>query len=260
MRGMGRSGGGVAGPRFSGAPAGRFSSGFRPAPGMAGRTFGAPQGRVFVRPGGTVRGFGARVVASGRTVRSFSFRRFRHDAFFSHDCFVFPCRNRFLFGDSLFFGFGSPFFGNAFFPGFFGASYIPGFSYPYDYSTPPPAEPVVVQGDNAADTQLAMEVQRLSDEIADMRDEQAVQRMRERPAPPPGTSMSVVNPAASTTFVFRDGRRVTAQNYAITGETLWVLNEHSAKKFALADLDRAATEQVNASSGVDLHLPEPPKH
>jgi hypothetical protein len=72
--------------------------------------------------------------------------------------------------------------------------------------------------------------------------------------------MSAVSPAASTTFVFRDGRRVTAENYAIAGQTLWILNEHTAKKFAMSDLDQAATEQVNAANGVELHLPQPAKH
>jgi hypothetical protein len=105
-----------------------------------------------------------------------------------------------------------------------------------------------------------MEVQRLADEIADLRGERAVERMANRPAPPPGTSMSVVNPAVSTTFVFKDGRRVTAQNYAISGQTLWILNEHTARKFSIADLDIAATEQLNAANGADLHLPEPAKH
>jgi hypothetical protein len=204
------------------------------------------------------------VVPPGRTARSFSFRRLRKDIFFSHDCFTFPC-----FNNGLFFGFGNPFlfgnfgFGNPFlFGGGFGgwgASYIPGFDYPYGYYSQPQQQPVAVQSDNTANQQLALEVQRLSDEISDLRGEQAMQRMQSRQAPPPGTSMSVVNPAASTTFVFRDGRRVTAQNYAISGQTLWVLSEHAAKKFALADLDRAATEQVNSAAGVEVHIPEPGK-
>lgn len=241
---------------------------------MGGRTF-APPGRVFVnRPGFAPRGFaGSPVfVPPGRTVRSFSFSRLQKDIFFSNNCPFFPCNNgffhngffhhhhnHFFFGSPFFgagFGFGNPFFG---FP-FFGASYIPGFSYPYDYSYPPPEpqqQPVAVESPaSASDVQLAMQMQRLSDEISDLRGEQALQRMQNRPAPPPGTSMSVVPPAASTTFVFRDGSRVSAQNYAITGQTLWVLSEHTAKKFPLANLDRAATEQVNAASGVELHLPE----
>jgi hypothetical protein len=140
------------------------------------------------------------------------------------------------------------------------ASYIPGFDYPYDYYQQPQQQPVAVQSDNTAETQLAMEVQRLSDEISDLRGEQALQAMRNQPAPPPGTSMSAVSPAAATTFVFHDGRRVTAANYAITGQTLWILNEHTAKKFAISDLDQAATEQVNAANGVEVHLPQPAKH
>ncbi|MGE5323181.1 MAG: hypothetical protein ACM3SW_09980 [Actinomycetota bacterium] len=117
-----------------------------------------------------------------------------------------------------------------------------------------------MQSDNSADVQLAMQIQQLSDEIADLRGEQALQRLQNRPAPPPGTSMSVVPPAASTTFVFHNGQRLTAQNYAITGQTLWILSEHAAKKYSLADLDKSATDQVNAANGVELHLPAPAKH
>lgn len=243
---------------------------------MRGRTI-APRGPVFAgRAGFAPRGFvGSQFVPPGRTARSFSFARLQHDIFFSNNCPFFPCHNgffhhnHFFFGSPFFglgFGFGNPFFGagfgfgNPFFFGapFWGASYIPGFDYPYDYYQPPQQQPVAAEpATNASDVQLAMQIQRLSDEIADLRGEQALQRMQNRPAPPPGTSMSVVPPAAATTFVFKNGNRVTAQNYAITGQTLWVLSEHTAKKFALADLDRAATEQVNAQSGVELHLPEP---
>lgn len=282
--GFGGRGGGISAPRVSSG----FRSGpaFRSGPVMGGRTF-APRGPVFAgrpgfarpgfaRPGFAPRGFaGSRVVVPpGRTVRSFSFGRLQGDIFFSNNCPFFPCHNgffhhnHFFFGSPFFgagFGFGSPFFGagfgNPFFGApFWGASYIPGFDYPYDYYQPPQQQPVAAEpATNASDVQLAMQIQRLSDEISDLRGEQALQRMQNRPAPPPGTSMSVVPPAAATTFVFKNGNRVTAQNYAITGQTLWVLSEHAAKKFALTDLDRAATEQVNAQSGVELHLPEPAK-
>lgn len=270
MRGFGGRGGGIGAPRVSSG----FRSGpaFRSGPVMGVRTF-APPGRTFAtRPGFAPRGFAGSTVfvPPGRTVRTFRFGRLQRDIFFSNNCFFFPCHNgffphhhnHFFFGSPFFgagFGFGNPFFG---FP-FFGASYIPGFSYPYDYSYLPPEpqqQPVAVESPtSASDVQLAVQIQRLSDEIADLRGEQALQRTQNRPAPPPGTSMSVVPPAASTTFVFRDGSRVSAQNYAITGQTLWVLSEHTAKKFPLANLDRPATEQVNAASGVELHLPEPGK-
>lgn len=112
--------------------------------------------------------------------------------------------------------------------------------------------PVVAGNDQSSDTQLAVEVQRLSDEVEYMRQEQSRQAARQ-----PGSSLSAQSPAASTTFIFRDGQRIVAKNYAIAGQTLWIFNERVAKKFSLADLDRAATEQVNGANGIDLHLPDP---
>jgi hypothetical protein len=249
---------------FSGA---RISSGFRSGPVMPARGF-APRSRAFsVRPGFAPRGIVARsrFTSSGATFR-FNPRRARGHVISFPNCIGFPCfpgrhhffRNSFFFGSPFF---GNPFlFGSPFFSPFATAGYIPGFDYPSDYYDQPQQQPVVVQSDNGGDTQLAMEVQRLSDEISDLRGEQALQEIRNRPAPPPGTSMSAVSPAAETTFVFRDGHRLTAENYAITGQTLWILNEHAAKKFAISDLDQAATEQVNSANGVELHLPESAKH
>jgi hypothetical protein len=279
---MGGRGGGIAAPRGGGIAAPRMSPGFRSGPAMGVRTF-APPGRVFVgRPGVPSRGFipgvssrrfitSPRFAPSGRTIRSFSFGRLQHDIIFSNDCFFFPCfngffhhRHHFFFGNSFFFGnpfffgggfgFGSPFFGAPFLT----ASYIPGFDYPYNYPPPQPQPVAAEPTTSAADIELAREVQRLSDEIEDLREEQS--RARE-PRPPltPGGSLSAMPAAVSTTFVFSDGRRITAQNYAIAGETLWIVNENVAKKYSLADLDRAATEQVNAANGVEVHLPPPKK-
>jgi hypothetical protein len=152
----------------------------------------------------------------------------------------FPCRNGFFFNNG--FGFG--------FPGF-GLGYIPGF-YPSDYDQPQSQQPIVVSGGNdEGNTQLAVEVQRLSDQIEYMRQEQN----RQAQARQPGVSLSARS-AASTTFIFRDGHRMTTENYAIAGQTLWVFNERAAKRFALSEVDRGATEQVNADNGVDLHLPD----
>ncbi len=194
----------------------------------------------------------SRGIASGRR---FGGGRFgvHNPPFFNghHHCFGgFPCRNKFFFNAG--FGLGFPAFG---FPGFgwpyYG--YIPGF-YPSDYfQEPQPQRPIVVssEGDQGT-TQLAVEIQRLSDEISYMRQEQS----RQAQARQPGASMSARS-AAATTFVFRDGRRMTTENYAIAGQTLWVFNERVARKFPISDLDRGATEQINADNGIDVRLPEP---
>jgi hypothetical protein len=207
-------------------------------------------GRPF-RPAGTV----------ARTRFTTSGARFSFNGFARSCGGFFPCHSRFFFRHrfhdrfflsfgSPFFGFGSPFFGASYIPGFFPEDYYGGYP-PYAYQVPPEA----AGSDNSADIQLAQQIQQLSDEVEDLRDEQASARRETREPPPPGASMSAVNPAVATTFVFRDGHRVTAQNYAIAGETLWILNEHAAKKVPLSDIDVAATEQVNAANGVDVRLP-----
>ncbi len=217
----------------------------------------APQGRVFVGRPGTGRVFVNRPIGPRRVFNgSHSHVIFTTNPFAFNCGGFFPCTNPFFFSGHFF---GSPFFAGGFFPGAFwpySYSYIPGFSSDFYYPQQPQQQPVVVTSDTGNDVQLAVQMQRLTDEVERLREEQA---RAARPLAPPGTSMSAVTPAAATTFVFRDGRRITAQNYAIAGETLWIFSEHMAKKFSLADLDRAVTEQVNAANGVEIHLPARPQ-
>ncbi len=174
----------------------------------------------------------------------FPFRHFRQrPVVFFRGCFGFPCRNRFFFGNS--FVFGAPFAPYPYYP-----------YYPAEYYPPEPPLPAVAGSNNSNEVQLAVQVQRLSDEIEDLRSEQGRQaNVGQQPASSPSAPLSAQPPAASTIFIFRDGRRISAQNYAVAGQTLWIFDEHRARRIPLADLDRAATEQVNAVSGIDLHLP-----
>ena len=172
------------------------------------------------------------------------FVRFGRRPFFVNSCFG-------VFGCDPFFGAG--FFGGPFFPGYYG--FYPG--YYSDYGYPPPPPNAAYYGGN--DVELNAEIRRLSDQVEDLREEQ---RTSSNPYPQqaaPGTSMSATNPAVMTIFIFRDGRRLTARNYAITGQTLWIFDEHVSHRYLLADLDRAATEQANSASGVELRLPTEPK-
>jgi hypothetical protein len=188
----------------------------------------------------------------------FGFHNGFHNRVFFNGCFGFPCGSPFFFGGGFGAGFffGAPFFGGP----FLGAPYYP--YYPgdyYGYGPPaPPSQPVVVSSDNGGNTQLAVEVQRLSDEVADLRDEEARRYSQERAAAAnSGASITAKEPAV-TVFVFRDGRRISAQSYAIAGQTLWVFDEHAARKFQIDELDGLATEKANAANGVEIHLPAPP--
>jgi hypothetical protein len=156
-------------------------------------------------------------------------------------CFGVHCRNRFFFSNPFLFGagFGYPYYG-----------YIPGFETPY--TGPAPQENAVAPSDNGSDIQTAVALQRLSDEVESLREEQSRQANASRAS---GASLSARQPEGAT-FVFRDGHRVVTQNYAIAGQTLWLLGEHTAKKMSLADLDFQATDQANTANGVDLHIPQ----
>ncbi|HEY1938871.1 MAG TPA: hypothetical protein VGJ33_13130 [Candidatus Angelobacter sp.] len=180
--------------------------------------------------------------------RPFGFRRF-HDRFFFNGCF--GC-SPFFFGSGLFLG--SPFFGAPFFPY---DSYYPGDNYGYGYGAQQQQPPVVVNTDDGNSAQLAADMQRLSDQVEDLRDEESSRRYYEdRAKAGSGASLSAKEPAVATVFIFQDGRRISAQSYAIAGQTLWIFDEHAARKFAMADLDVTATDQANAANGVEFRVPQ----
>lgn len=261
QRGMsGRGGGGFSSGRggsgFRSAPSGGFRSapsgfrsspgGFRSGPGV--RTFSpAPRTRGFSSFAPSNRSFASRPFVPGRR----GFVRFNRGFGFHH------FHNRFGFFGGCF-GCISPFFGAGLFvnPPFYPSYYD---DYNPDYYGPPAAQPVVVNSDNGNSVALAAEVQRLTDEVGDLRDEESRRYYEDRArAANSGSSMTAKEPAAATVFVFRDGRRMSAQSYAITGQTLWIFDEHAARKYQIADLDAESTEKANAANGVEFHVPASP--
>jgi len=167
----------------------------------------------------------------------------------------FPCSN-FLFGDSFVWGY-APF--GASYP--FGYDYL-GYNSGYNNPPPPPQQTVVEQSGN--DTQLAYEVGRLSGEVEELRSEQARPQAAEgqmaqgRHPLLPRSSESAIEPTTNTTLVFRDGKKMSVENYAIVGQTLWVLSSRTSRKIPLSDLDLPATKQVNEENGTEIHLPNTP--
>jgi hypothetical protein len=270
----GRMGGGGARPMGGGFGARPMGGGFGARP--MGGGFGArPMGGGFgARPGfgprqsvgmvsprsrGFTRGFNGSNV-SFRGQRGFHSRRFFSDDFrFGRHRF----RDRFFF-NNCFNGFdcgffGSPFFGNGFFgSGLWGWGGGWGYPYydPYFYGgygnggyAPQQQQPVVVE-DNTGNRELALQVQELADSVRSLRDEERAREEARRSSPPPAREET-----RNAVLVFRDGHQLTIQNYAITGHTLWVLSEHTAKKIPLSELNLPATEEENARRGVDFHAP-----
>ena len=64
-------------------------------------------------------------------------------------------------------------------------------------------------------------------------------------------------PQIPTLLIFKDGRKVELENYAIVGDTLFDLTPGHTRKVALADLDIDSTRKQNDDRGVSFQLPPP---
>jgi hypothetical protein len=98
-----------------------------------------------------------------------------------------------------------------------------------------------------SDPELRTEIDRLTQEVEMLRQEQQAQKQPR--------VINVPEAQTSTVLVFRDGHRVEVQNYGIVGQTLWIFSEQHARKLPLTDLDLPATERVNAGRGVYFVAP-----
>jgi hypothetical protein len=96
------------------------------------------------------------------------------------------------------------------------------------------------------------EINRLEDEVQRLRDERDA-RQSQPDAVPQARSKTE---SQATQLVFRDKRTEEVQNYAIVGQTFWVLGEQRARKIPLAELDIPATKKANDDRGVEFQLPE----
>jgi hypothetical protein len=144
--------------------------------------------------------------------------------------------------------------------GFGGYGYLPYYPYYADYPytmEPAPSTYYSARNDTSYEQgRIAQELQDLRDEVRALREENAASGQAAR-QPQPSPEKSKPEPLPPTTLVFRDGRREDVQNYAIVGDTLWILNESRARKRPLADLDVHATKQANSDHGVDFSVPNP---
>jgi hypothetical protein len=122
-----------------------------------------------------------------------------------------------------------------------------GYGYDYGYGQDQYAQDQAA-AQNQAD--LTYEVSRLSQEVEDLRQQQAMQA-----APPPQPVPANPVPVTPTVLVFRDGHRTEIQNYAVIGQTLWVLDQRASTKIPLTDLDLDATQQENAARGMRFSVP-----
>lgn len=116
------------------------------------------------------------------------------------------------------------------------------------------------QADNYVQYQTANEINRLSDEVQELREEQRQYRPApSEPAPQPKGQVKLQQQPEDlpVIVVFLDKRIQEVKNYAVANEMLVVLDGNRRKKYPLADIDLAATMKLNDERGVAFEVPNP---
>jgi len=114
----------------------------------------------------------------------------------------------------------------------------------YDNSSVQPYDPAPDSAATGQIEQQQAEIDRLREEVAGLREARA-------PAPEPARQTE----SEPTRLVFRDRHTEEVENYAIMGQSLWILTSGRARKIPLSDLDVAATKKVNEDRGVEFRTP-----
>ena len=156
----------------------------------------------------------------------------------------------------------------------FGPNLFPSYSYPYYAPIYPSYYPVVTPQDEieaeaarelrkvpAADRDDEVDLDRLADRIAsklknsDRDRDTEVRELAPETAPQAMQTEVSIEQSPATLLIFRDGRQEEVRNFAIMGDSLYVLSD-KRQRIALADLDVEKTIQANDERGITIRLPK----
>ena len=116
------------------------------------------------------------------------------------------------------------------------------------------------QSDNDyAQYQTMNDINRLADEVQQLREERETRAAAPQPAPSPQQPAKLQQQQEDLPIivVFLDKRIQEVKNYAVANEMLVVLDGNRKKKYPLADIDLAATMKLNDERGVEFDVPNP---
>lgn len=111
--------------------------------------------------------------------------------------------------------------------------------------------------DSDARYQTVSEINRLSDEVQQLREEREYSQAAVQPAPAPAPQAVQAKEDLPVVVVFLDRHIQEVKNYAVANEMLVVLDGNRRTKYSLADIDLAATMKLNDERGVDFEIPNP---
>jgi hypothetical protein len=110
------------------------------------------------------------------------------------------------------------------------------------YQNYPPPEYQSSDGDS----RVQSDIDRLENEVDRLRQEREARE---------SSAARSKSDSETTALVFRDKHTEEVKNYAIVGQTLWILSGERARKIPLNQLDIPATKKANDDRGVDFQLP-----
>ena len=138
-----------------------------------------------------------------------------------------------------------------YYPGAITQPYYPQAYYPQPFFVPAP-NPISITDNSAEIDLLTREVQQLTDQVIQLQTQLASVQNRAL-APMPEVSMPQPEaPATPVALVFKNGKRIDAQGYAVVGQTLWIFNPSGSQRVALSQLDVAATKAENLKRGIQF--------
>jgi hypothetical protein len=146
------------------------------------------------------------------------------------------------------FGWGYP-WAYAYYPGWY-------WDYPPDYSD-------YDRSENQDQQLQAYQAQQMDNQQQiEQRLEQLEERLdrlyEDRSAPQPQAQpqpQSKSDTSRAAVLVYKDGHSLEVRNYAIVGQTIWILNEQQAKKVPFSALDLKATRKANEDRDVEFAVP-----
>jgi hypothetical protein len=141
-------------------------------------------------------------------------------------------------------------------PAYYPGAYYPGAYYPGAYYSQPCYFGYVCDQSATFDANqtintLTRRVQQLNETVELLQGQIAVaQTQQPQPRAVEATAPSSERPAQRLTLIFKNGKCIAAQGYAIMGQSLWILTPGGFAKVALSELDMAATQRANTTRGV----------
>jgi hypothetical protein len=114
----------------------------------------------------------------------------------------------------------------------------------------PPEEPSISPDVDVMANLLGEQIQRLSAQVEQLRNEQ---RQGAAPAPPASAEAPQdAPPVVPITVVLRDGQQMKVSSYAVMNKVFWDFSQQPARRIPVANIDVAASKKATEAAGAEF--------